>query len=390
MQSEQQEKIIADLLQYQFAMLEIPNWDESQKQQLVRWLNRQNYKNYRIYRLCDKPHHYVIRLQDAFVPYELEEIYIKERSTLLKLLPLIVASTIIALTVLITSYSKSLMSSVIVMAIPVILGMLFEYFASLKQPKSLARMVKIPGYILLAVMVFGAVVLKEGIICLIILMPFILIFALIGVAIMRMICRFLWRPDYKVYSLALLPMLLLLLLPEWSRTEYQQTQRKMIIHAPQEQVFQAINHIGVIQSQEVPFSPIFLIGFPKPVFGMVENKNNQMIRTIQWQRGIEFKEVVTKLRAPEQLGWTYQFAEDSFPQGSLDDHVKIGGEYFDLLKTNYHLYALDENTTELTLSIDYRLSTQYNWYGKIWANYILNEFSDVVMMIHKQRLEQRK
>lgn len=390
MQPEQQEKIIADLLQYQFAMLEMPNWDESQKQQLVRWLNRQNYKNYRIYRLCDRPYHYVIRLQDAFVPYELEEIYIKERSTLLKLLPLIVASTIIALTVLITSYSKSLMSSVIVMAIPVILGMLFEYFASLKQPKSLARMFKIPGYILLAVMVFGAVVLREGIICLIILMPFILIFALIGVAIMRMICRFLWRPDYKVYSLAFLPMLLLLLLPEWSRTEYQQTQRKMIIHAPQEQVFQAINHIGVIQSQEVPFSPIFLIGFPKPVFGMVENKNNQMIRTIQWQRGIEFKEVVTKLRAPEQLGWTYQFAEDSFPQGSLDDHVKIGGEYFDLLKTNYHLYALDKNTTELTLSIDYRLSTQYNWYGKIWANYILNEFSDVVMMIHKQRLEQKK
>jgi hypothetical protein len=33
------------------------------------------------------------------------------------------------------------------------------------------------------------------------------------------------------------------------------------------------------------------------------------------------------------------------------------------------------------------LSTEYNWYSRLWANYILGEFSDVVMNIHKQRLE---
>jgi len=71
----------------------------------------------------------------------------------------------------------------------------------------------------------------------------------------------------------------------------------------------------------------------------------------------------------------------------LDDHLEMGGKYFDLLKTDYQLEQIDAHTTKLILSIDYRLSTEYNWYSRLWVNYVLNEFSDVVMQIHKQRLE---
>ena len=87
------------------------------------------------------------------------------------------------------------------------------------------------------------------------------------------------------------------------------------------------------------------------------------------------------------MSWDYQFNKNSFPKGSLDDHVEVGGQYFDLLKTDYQLERIDAQTTKLILTIDYRVSTEFNWYSKLWIDYVLGEFSDVVMTIHKNRLE---
>lgn len=39
--------------------------------------------------------------------------------------------------------------------------------------------------------------------------------------------------------------------------------------------------------------------------------------------------------------------------------------------------------------MDYRLSTDMNWYSDLWVQYVLNQFSDVVMNIYKNRLEHR-
>ena len=152
-------------------------------------------------------------------------------------------------------------------------------------------------------------------------------------------------------------------------------------------VFRAINNIQNIKDNEIIDSPIFTMGFPKPVSGMTENTENGLIRQIYWQRGVHFQEKVIHSTAPNLLSWTYVFDKNSFPKGSLDDHVEIGGQYFDLLTTDYRLEAVSPNQTKLILTIDYRLTTEINWYAKPWADYVLNEFSDVVLNVYKHRLE---
>ena len=42
-------------------------------------------------------------------------------------------------------------------------------------------------------------------------------------------------------------------------------------------------------------------------------------------------------RENQRVSWRYRFEKDSFPPGALDDHVRIGGEYFDLGETTYEL-----------------------------------------------------
>ena len=66
----------------------------------------------------------------------------------------------------------------------------------------------------------------------------------------------------------------------------------------------------------------------------------------------------------------------------------MGGKYFNLLTTDYKLEAISPTQTKMILTIDYRLSTEVNWYADVWTSYVLNEFSDVVLNIYKRRLEQ--
>lgn len=382
--------IIQELQQQGYVRIQVTEWTEQTRDSLKQRLLQAGIQDYQIHKIKNEAHDYLIvrKGTDTPLPYQLEKVY-PSRTSFVMVLPLIVAMGLIAVTVLLSSYSQDLMSFVIVLVIPALLGALFEYFMIRKQPNPifLTKLFKIQPLVFVIVIVFCVIVLREGIICLIMLLPILLIGLLLGAGFMRLICHYLWKPSAKIYSFALLPLILWLLLPDFSRTEYGQTQRSVVIHAPAQQVFQAINQIGTIQPEEVKDSFIFTMGFPKPVFGMTEQRQGELVRTIQWERGIKFEEKVTASHAPYLLSWTYQFAPDSFPKGSLDDHLEMGGKYFDLLKTDYQLEHIDAHTTRLILSIDYRLSTEYNWYSRLWVHYVLNEFSDVVMQIHKQRLE---
>jgi len=384
-----QEKIISDLEQQGYTCFIIEKWNKETRIELVNLLKHSGFMQYQFHKIKDENNVYAIVLKNIEnePPYILEEIY-ADREFLSYLLPLITIAIIFSFTAILGQSSKTLMTSSFVIGIPIVLGALIEYFSILDKPKPIfSSIFCIQPIILIVILVFSIIVLREGVICLIIIAPLIFIALLVGAGIMRLICHYFWKPSPKIYSLAILPLVLWLILPDLKQTQYAQTQHSVVIHAPALQVFHVINHIGQIQPQEVKNSFIFTMGFPKPIFGMTEQHGDQLIRTIQWERGVKFEEVVQANYAPYILSWTYKFDKNSFPKGSVDEHIEMGGKYFDLLKTDYQLEQIDTKTTKLILTIDYRLSTEYNWYSRLWTNYILNEFSDVVMNIHKQRLE---
>lgn len=383
-----QKKILDELEQQGYTRFIVEKWDEETRTNLVNLLNHAGFAQYEFNKIEDEEYGYAIVLKNIknTPPYPLEKIY-TGRSFAFTLFPLI-ALIFIALTSIWGQYNHKLIMSSMVIGMPLILGALIEYFSIVKKPKDkLYKAFGIQVATLVLILMFAMIVLGEGIICLIMISPFILGCLFVGAIIMRTFCYYLWKPSSKIYSIAILPLLFSFLLPDMGQTQYGKTQRSVVIHAPAEQVFYAIQNIGKIQPKEVKSSPIFWMGFPKPVFGMTEQRKDETIRTIQWERGIKFEEVVQAKHIPYLLSWTYKFDKYSFPKGSVDDHIEMGGKYFDLLKTDYQLERIDEKTTKLILTIDYRLSTEYNWYSRLWANYILGEFSDVVMNIHKQRLE---
>jgi hypothetical protein len=87
------------------------------------------------------------------------------------------------------------------------------------------------------------------------------------------------------------------------------------------------------------------------------------------------------------VSWRYRFSEDSFPAGALDDHVRIGGHYFDLGETTYSLAARGAGT-RLSVRMRYRVSTRFNWYAAPVADFLVGDFAERILEFYARRAAQ--
>lgn len=103
-------------------------------------------------------------------------------------------------------------------------------------------------------------------------------------------------------------------------------------------------------------------------------------------KGIHFDQVATHWKAGRYVRWAYRFTNDTIPPQALDDHVKIGGHYFDLIDTEYRLMPSGTGT-ELRISMHYRVSTQFNWYAQPVAEFLIGNFEQVILSFYARRAE---
>ncbi len=363
-------------------------WTPEFEQSFRAKLKEQGVGEIRIYKTLQQPDRKLICGVFHHPSMPIEQLY-QEGSGFIRVMPVLGMIFLYFLCVaLFALLGNDLLSIAFLILMPFSFGALVEYISLLKKPHSIGQSFILQLWVLAFVLFAGLIVLREGIICLIMAAPIYLLCAFLGAIVMRLICYKLWKPYNQLYSIALLPLLGLLLLPDVSQYHNGQTQQEIVVNAPIQTVFASINNIQQIQPEEIKYSPIFTMGFPKPISGMTEQTDQGLIRQIYWQRGIHFQEKISQSNAPHQLAWTYVFTPQSFPKGSLDDHLEMGGKYFNLLTTDYKLEAISPTQTKMILTIDYRLSTEVNWYADVWTGYVLNEFSDVVLNIYKRRLEQ--
>ena len=384
------QKYIDQLLTYHEVAIQEELWTPEFEQLFRAQLKQHSIEEFRCYRLEELPNRRLIcRIFHTPTRAVVQEYPL--RTKLKKFLPVLsLVFLYFLLTALSAKSQHKMLGVAFLLFLPFSFGAILQYVNNLNRPKPLMQSLMQQTYITLGIIILGGIVLREGVICLIMAAPVFWLSAAAGTWAMNVLCKRLWKPYKKVYSIALLPILALIFLPNLSQYYYGRTQHALVIDAPIQQVFAAINNIQDIQPDEIQYSPIFTMGFPKPQSGMTESTSEGLVRQIYWQRGIHFQEKIITSTPPYRLSWIYQFSPDSFPKGSLDDHLEMGGQYFNLLRTDYQLEAISPQQTRMILNIDYRLSTEINWYANVWTQYVLNEFSDVILNIYKHRLEKNK
>jgi hypothetical protein len=272
-----------------------------------------------------------------------------------------------------------------VLLVPIVVAAVAVYVAERVRRRTWSDYFWI-GVVANALFVFGVfLIMIEGIICVILAAPlFGLIGGLAGLG-MGAVCRWTRWPRHTIYGVAGLPLLLggleqYLPIPQ----DVHSVERTYIVSAAPEQIWPQLIRANNIRPSEIGGAWMYRIGVPLPLSAMTTLVDGKEVRHITMGKGIHFDQVAADWEPNRRVRWLYQFSADSFPPGALDDHVRIGGAYFDVIDTEYALRPVSGGT-ELRARMTYRVSTSFNWYARPIADFLIGNFEDFALRFYARR-----
>lgn len=278
------------------------------------------------------------------------------------------------------------MSGAFVFLTPLAIGVITVYVAERQERRSWSYYVTASIVANLLAVVGAIAALIEGIICAIIIAPMFAAIGAVGGLIMGALCRVTRWPRHAAFGFLALPGLVGLALPEDRVADrFRCVERTLVIGAPAPAIWREIGHATSIEPGEVDRAWIYRIGVPLPVSGVIESTPSGRVRKVRMGKDVHFDQVVTHWQENEYVRFTYRFDDDSFPPRALDDHVRIGGPYFDLLETSYTLTEPAPGTTLTRLQMCYRVTTDFNWYADLVARILIGNVEEVLLDFYRAR-----
>jgi hypothetical protein len=283
----------------------------------------------------------------------------------------------------------SAMAEAFIFIVPIVVGMVTVHLAERQRRRDWFYYAAAPC-LATALFVAGTMlIMVEGLVCAIVIIPMFAVLGAVGGLVMGAVCRLTNWPRPMLYSFGALPILLASLgsmLP--TPADVGSIERSVVISAPASVVWRELNNIDNIRPEEMASAWAMRIGVPLPMSGKTRQTPQGLVRESRWGKVVHFDEVIQEWQPERYVRWAYRFAPDSFPRQALDDHVVIGGHYFDLIDTSYSLLP-EDGATRLTTRVQYRISTQFNFYADWAAQFLLGNLREVGLHLYKDRSERK-
>ncbi|AHJ99295.1 SRPBCC family protein [Hymenobacter swuensis] len=230
----------------------------------------------------------------------------------------------------------------------------------------------------------------EGMICVLIISPLFLLTSWIGAYAYDIITRN--KSDnnrtYVVAAFALLPFVLAPLEAQLNTpTDSRRVENTVLIQAPAAVVWQHIIRVPAIQAHDLGASLVDDIGFPRPVEATLSHEGVGGVRRATFERGVEFIETVDLWEPRRRLSFSIVPNTATIPPTTFDEHVTVGGRFFDVLRGTYELQPAGPGRTRLILYSQQRLSTRLNPYAGLWTDWVMSEIQRRILSVIKRRCE---
>jgi hypothetical protein len=281
---------------------------------------------------------------------------------------------------------QAVMSLAFLVGTPLAVGAIAAYGAP-DSRVSLLRAAIAPLLPMTLMLLGCAVTLLEGSICIAIMAPLFFGLAIVGGFLTGLTFRLTGGAKPALGLLGLSPFLLLPLDGAPLPDAFLELHESRVIAAAPETVWARILSAKNIQAGELPPSLVHLIGVPRPLDGENRVTGAGEVRFSRWERGVHFTATVVDRREFESITWRYAFAPDSFPAGSMDEHVVLGGRHLDLGDTTFNLHALPGGTTRLEVVGRYRLTTPINAYAVPVSRLLGRDFLQTLLGLYQARAE---
>lgn len=287
------------------------------------------------------------------------------------------------------SHFISVMSAGFILLMPFALGFISVYMAERKQSRRYYTWIVLPWAAVLIALAGTAITLLEGVICIAMFLPIALLISTLGGIAGGFTARSIRSRVSKKLTMACVLVLPFTTNPWESKVFYELESRRVEntidIQASPDIVWQNIERVRAIRHEELPFSWAHAIGFPDPVEATLSHEGIGGVRHASFAGNMVFRETVDVWEPRQRLAFT--ISGENIPPATLDEHVRIGGPYFDVLRGEYRLEKLGPNRIRLHLTSEQRLSTDFNWYAHLWTDAVMSDLQQRILYVIQQRCQ---
>jgi hypothetical protein len=229
----------------------------------------------------------------------------------------------------------------------------------------------------------------EAAICIVMAIPLLLIAVVLGGLMAHsLLPRNFPFPRLQVTLLVFLPLITAMLegTLHWP-SEKKAITNSIVINASAETIWPLIASVDPIDPSQIPNRWIYRIGFPKPIAATLDHHRAGGVRIATFDRGVSFFETVTEWDPPRRLSFTIHADPDFIPHTAFDQHIIVGGRFYDVLDGTYEIEVLGPGRCRLHLTSNHRLSTRFNAYAAWWSVRIMDQIQGSILEVIRDRAE---
>jgi hypothetical protein len=285
-----------------------------------------------------------------------------------------------------------IMSVAFIFGVPVALGFITVLYAMPEEEATFGMCIVMP-WLSGIIYLFSALALAwEGIICIIIWLPLVMILSSVGGVIAWVVIWLTKSKRDRNRCLVIVTLLPFAAAPieqlHTAASEVRTVNTQIKIHARVQTVWDQIKTVPMIRENEQSFSFSHMAGFPRPLEAKLVGAGVGAVRYATFEHGVLFLETITEWDDLHRLSFSIHADTEHIPPHTFDEHVTIGGKYFDVLRGTYWIEPVGNGDIILHLSSDQRLSTRFNFYTHLWTGYLMADLQDYILKIIKKRCEQ--
>lgn len=258
-----------------------------------------------------------------------------------------------------------------------------------RGPRRTRRAMLIAAVTVAACLAFVLAAGLEGIICVVLVAPLFLLFAALGGALSIAVRRHARAPRMHASALATVLLLPYLAAPLEDRIPLPNARRvvdtRVVVHADAATVWRHLVRPTGIRREENRTRLAHRIGFPRPVTATLSHEGVGGSRYAIFERGVMLRETVTEWVPGRRMAFTIDPA--NIPATALDEHVTVGGPFFDVIDGEYEIVPLEGGRVELRLVTTHRLSTHFNAYAGVWTDLLMRQIQENLLHVVRTRAE---
>jgi hypothetical protein len=282
----------------------------------------------------------------------------------------------------------TMMSLSFLLLLPFVVGMLTVYYSKEEKVRKKAYRFFAPWLPIFGFAIITLAFAWEGWPCIVMILPIFLIAASLGG----------WaggyfklrKKDNKTY-ISLVVLLPFLAAPIESYIGANSAPYKAYtyidIEAPAEKIWSNVTRVREISAEQDKGWLTNLLNFPRPVKAELNYEGVGAYREAIFTNGLVFHETVTEYKDKEKMSFTIKALPHEIPLTTMDEHLVVGGKYFDVLTGTYELEKLNDKTYRLHLYSYFKLTTSFNFYASWWAKALMKDIQNNILQIEKHRAE---